>query len=211
MGGQPFYEEIKWKRIQDIVAEAECHVLVVLDCCYAGLAEIDNSEEIWAYSKELFTATCWDTSTADRLAPALCKALKIWNNDSISLSAASLFQRLTAELRQMRTKADESALEGIEVLKKMQRRAEKQLTKSRKNKHDLRIKVLDTRMTMNLLDQEIANQEFKVEELKQKITSAERSRESSQGLYRQPHHLIAPSPTVPSFGGWILRSGKRKV
>ena len=179
----------------------------MLDCCYAGLATITNDAGKLDYAKELIAATSWDTDTSDRLAPALCQALAIWNSDSNTRTAASLFERLTMELRQMRIKADEGELEGIEILERMKRVADRNLKKSRKEHHKLQVQVLDIKIAQAFVEREVEDYEHESDMLQDKLDSAKRHRAATKGQFRQPHYSTAMSPTVT----WNLRPRKGRA
>ncbi|KAL2260467.1 hypothetical protein VTK26DRAFT_5512 [Humicola hyalothermophila] len=71
---------IKWSSIRDTVLSAASDVLLVLDCCAAGGATLQHVH--WqpppgaeAYTKHLFAACGFESSTSDDMTAALCEVL----------------------------------------------------------------------------------------------------------------------------------------
>ncbi|KAM7190683.1 hypothetical protein V8F33_009347 [Rhypophila sp. PSN 637] len=106
-------KEIKWTTIQDFIGAAECDVLVILDCCNAGLARAIGLEDKHTHNlhpKELITASDWGSTTEDRLAAALCEALPTWcHGQTTDRQATSLYKTL---LRTMKDKRDAALRES---------------------------------------------------------------------------------------------------
>ncbi len=87
--------------LKDLIMKAKCDVLVILDCCNAGVV-VKPEDGAVGYSKEVIAATSWGTETYNKLAPALCEALKVWDKQSESRSAKSLFVGINTQLMAMR-------------------------------------------------------------------------------------------------------------
>ncbi|KAF3921460.1 hypothetical protein ABW21_db0205694 [Orbilia brochopaga] len=106
------YCEIEWAIIQDLVNAARCDVLVIVDCCHAGLAKINPYDD--DYAKELIAATSWDSSTYDKLAPSLVSALATWHQNSGTRSSTSLYLALTAALEDMRLGTGDKIIQELQ-------------------------------------------------------------------------------------------------
>ncbi|KAK3296463.1 uncharacterized protein B0H64DRAFT_398332 [Chaetomium fimeti] len=74
---------LKWDAIRTPILSAPCDVLLVLDCCAAGGAGLRHLS--WqppagaeAYTKHLFAACGFESSTSDDMTAALCEVLDEW-------------------------------------------------------------------------------------------------------------------------------------
>jgi len=75
--------EIKWDAIRPIVLGAACDLLLILDCCAAGGANLRHVN--WqpppaaeGFTKHLFAACGFESSTSDDMTAALCDVLDAW-------------------------------------------------------------------------------------------------------------------------------------
>ncbi|KAK0703977.1 hypothetical protein B0T26DRAFT_733502 [Lasiosphaeria miniovina] len=75
--------EVKWDDIRTAVLGAPCDMLLVLDCCAAGGANLGHAS--WqpppsaeGYTKHLFAACGFESSTSDDMTAALCDVLDEW-------------------------------------------------------------------------------------------------------------------------------------
>ncbi|KAK3339800.1 hypothetical protein B0T25DRAFT_467171, partial [Lasiosphaeria hispida] len=75
--------EVKWEDIRPIVLGAPCDVLLVLDCCAAGAANLHHAN--WQpppaterFTKHLFAACGFESSTSDDMTAAMCDILDEW-------------------------------------------------------------------------------------------------------------------------------------
>ncbi|KAL1838713.1 hypothetical protein VTJ49DRAFT_2278 [Mycothermus thermophilus] len=85
---------IKWTSIRNPILSAPCDVLLILDCCAAGAAGLPSQEELdeyanangtsntngtsRPYTKHLFAACGFESSTSDYMTTALCEVLGEW-------------------------------------------------------------------------------------------------------------------------------------
>jgi hypothetical protein len=74
---------VKWDSIRGTVLSAPCDVLLVLDCCAAGGANLRHIN--WqpppgteCYTKHLFAACGFESSTSDDMTAAMCEVLEEW-------------------------------------------------------------------------------------------------------------------------------------
>ncbi|KAL2158152.1 hypothetical protein VTH06DRAFT_4720 [Thermothelomyces fergusii] len=74
---------VPWSAIRDPILSAACDVLLVLDCCAAGAASLRHLH--WqpppgaeAYTKHLFAACGFESSTSDDMTAAMCEVLDEW-------------------------------------------------------------------------------------------------------------------------------------
>lgn len=75
--------EVKWDDVRQIVLGAPCDLLLVLDCCAAGGANLRhvNWQPPYAaegYTKHLFAACGFESSTSDDMTAAMCDVLDEW-------------------------------------------------------------------------------------------------------------------------------------
>ncbi|KAK1751423.1 nipped-B-like protein B [Echria macrotheca] len=74
--------EVKWDDICDDVLGAPCDSLLVLDCCSAGGANLGRAN--WqlptgqAYTKHLFAACGFESTTSDDMTAVMCDVLEEW-------------------------------------------------------------------------------------------------------------------------------------
>jgi hypothetical protein len=125
---------LRWRDIKKFVTNAKHHVLVILDCCYAGGSLTSRGRGLndavqaptpgVSYAKESLSAACWGSTTADRMSPALCKALDQWTVGVLSVE--ELHWNMTDILER----------EG----QKKEQEVRKKLSKFEKRKEDLREK-----------------------------------------------------------------------
>ncbi|KAL2126622.1 hypothetical protein VTI74DRAFT_525 [Chaetomium olivicolor] len=74
---------IKWDAIRSPILSASCDVLLILDCCAAGGANLRHIN--WQpppgtehYTKHLFAACGFESSTSDDMTAAMCEVLDEW-------------------------------------------------------------------------------------------------------------------------------------
>jgi hypothetical protein len=74
---------VKWDTLRDPILSAPCDVLLVLDCCAAGGANLRHIN--WQpprgtemYTKHLFAACGFESSTSDDMTAAMCEVLDEW-------------------------------------------------------------------------------------------------------------------------------------
>ncbi|CZR69171.1 uncharacterized protein PAC_19071 [Phialocephala subalpina] len=91
-----------WQDISNLIMNAQCNVLTILDCCSAGgggtsldsgldkTVENSTKGEGVTYTKELIAATSWKTKTYNKMSKALCKALSQWEDETISANRLQL-------------------------------------------------------------------------------------------------------------------------
>ncbi|VUC30754.1 unnamed protein product [Clonostachys rosea] len=119
--------EIKWSDIKGEVLPAKCDVLVILDCCHSGAASIsanppkfeapDASED---YAKEVIYATHWDSDTSNKMSPALCKALKGWDQGKDPFySANRLVREMATILAEQRLEVEQELTEAVRKLERL--------------------------------------------------------------------------------------------
>lgn len=113
---------VSWGNIRDLLVAAEHNVLIILDCCCSGGSvasmnrrlhgAIDDAPQT-VYAKEVISAASWGSSTADRMSPALCKALNQWTGRNLSVRElhGNITDILEDEGRQMQEELDEKARE----------------------------------------------------------------------------------------------------
>ncbi|KAF3927672.1 hypothetical protein ABW21_db0202633 [Orbilia brochopaga] len=96
-----------------VIAGANVDVLVIVNCCFAGLATVEpglagqtdgsSIKPSTGFAKELICAASWNSiAYHDTLAPALISALDTWFHETTTWSSDSLFSRLEDALRQKR-------------------------------------------------------------------------------------------------------------
>lgn len=76
---------VSWNGIKKLAIKAQCHVLLILDCCLpkgtGDPVEVQNlfppvfEGEEALYTTEVITATVWDSETYDGMSKALCRVL----------------------------------------------------------------------------------------------------------------------------------------
>lgn len=98
-----------WANLKDLVTDATCPVLIILDCCDAGTALSDLApDKPSAYPKDIIVATHWDGAVTDKPVPALCKVLRPWATSSSPRSARNLHLAVTSEFHEIRKKVTRS-------------------------------------------------------------------------------------------------------
>lgn len=188
---------------------AECNVLVIVNCCLAGLAKLSSSER---YAREVITATSWGGLSYYKFAPAMCRALPKWASQSTPHTASSLHRKLTDELESMRREAGKEKMRRIKGLKEKKGVIASQMQKRYKEKRHLMkwIKKLEgynkhltTREIKGLLKtciggsqvikhnerfwKENEHQEEDMKHLESCLADAEAEREESMDWHPQPH------------------------
>ncbi|KAK4233845.1 nipped-B-like protein B [Achaetomium macrosporum] len=85
---------LKWDAIRSTILSAACDVLLILDCCAAGGANLRHID--WqpppgteGYTKHLFAACGFESSTSDDMTAAMCEVLDEWVPPSRSVSRSS--------------------------------------------------------------------------------------------------------------------------
>lgn len=197
------YQKLHWQGVADVIMDAKCPVLVILDCCNAGAAAATPVNlHSNRYPKELIAATSWGLSTSDKLAIALCNVLKPWAESSRSRSARSLHERINKELSELRTNEKRRVESRIDQLKddlaKTNQRIEKLEDKLKSAKRELRHpeKLRDRRRrelesSRRDLEKEIDRLTERTQSQRQKITEKEErlaNLRKSIDSYRQAHH-----------------------
>jgi hypothetical protein len=83
---------IAWRDISGIIIDAHCDTLVILDCCNAGLAAVEDlsgfgTDDLWhEYRKELVGACGWGLKTQNWMSPAMSEAMRDIPNGAMSMS-----------------------------------------------------------------------------------------------------------------------------
>ncbi|KAK0623710.1 hypothetical protein B0T14DRAFT_477676 [Immersiella caudata] len=75
--------EVKWSDIRETILGAPCDLLLILDCCAAGGANLRHvnwqpSKSAEGYTKHLFAACGFESSTSDDMTAAMCDVLDEW-------------------------------------------------------------------------------------------------------------------------------------
>ncbi|KAH8898968.1 hypothetical protein GQ53DRAFT_759188 [Thozetella sp. PMI_491] len=75
--------EVKWEKIRDSLLQAPCDLLLVLDCCAAGganLKHVDWQPEPMAegFAKHLYAACGFESSSRGEMTAGLCDALDVY-------------------------------------------------------------------------------------------------------------------------------------
>ncbi|KAK0646861.1 hypothetical protein B0T16DRAFT_458744 [Cercophora newfieldiana] len=75
--------EVKWDDIREIVLGSPCDLLLILDCCAAGGASLRHvnwqpQKSAEGYTKHLFAACGFESSTSDDMTAAMCDVLDEW-------------------------------------------------------------------------------------------------------------------------------------
>lgn len=123
--------------------KSKCDVLVVLDCCNSGHVATEKLVKADPdYAKEVIAATSWATETQDKLAPALCKALKPWAEDPENLSAGSLQEKLTTELHAALRKKKEEIQRWIGTLKSYRDNVRNDISVAETRVQEVRLKAI---------------------------------------------------------------------
>ena len=106
-----------WSTIHNIIAAAECNVLIILSCCYAGAAEIAPKTQ---HAKELVTISSWnEMSYGSSTGPAIQKAVERWYkgtepSDWTGFKFYSTLSNVIRETRASKIQEHLTALQGYE-------------------------------------------------------------------------------------------------
>ncbi|KAK3313581.1 hypothetical protein B0H66DRAFT_594453 [Apodospora peruviana] len=78
--------EVKWEEIRPTVLGAPCDLLLILDCCAAGGANLGHVNwrpppQAEGYTKHLFAACGFESFTSDDMTAAMCEVLDEWAPD----------------------------------------------------------------------------------------------------------------------------------
>ncbi|KAM7213015.1 hypothetical protein V8F06_011617 [Rhypophila decipiens] len=219
---------IEWTTILDIIRAAECDVLVILDCCNAGLAGARGLEDKHTHnlhSKKLIAASDWGSTTEDRLAAALCEALPTWcHGQPTDRQAKSLYQTLLRIMKDKRDaalresdlamqecsdsiKREEASLKRLNkklsaLEDKMNNETEKHDGAKRKGQaRDKQWEKLD-RETEQVEDI-ISETEHKIKELRSTKKKLEKDQKGVRKSHPQPFH----TNLNPIAGPWTLKGG----
>ncbi|KAK6340970.1 hypothetical protein TWF696_009283 [Orbilia brochopaga] len=181
------YREIDWAVIQGIIDAAKCDVLVIVDCCYAGLAQVNSGDD--TYAKELIAATSWDAYSYGRLAPSLVSALASWHENSESRSSSSLYIALTAAIEDMRLWAGDPVIRELE-----EKRYKAEIDMNRllleKNRLLLDMTQDSGKLALASVEKEIQTLAKSVKSFKEQIAAAKQVRKQAGTMnpqcYKQP-------------------------
>ncbi|KAK3681059.1 hypothetical protein B0T22DRAFT_388620 [Podospora appendiculata] len=77
---------IKWEDLRPTILSAAADLLLILDCCAAGAANLRHVNwqpppQAEGYTKHLFAACGFESSTSDDMTAALCDVLDGWDRD----------------------------------------------------------------------------------------------------------------------------------
>lgn len=96
--------KVKWDSIRGTVLSAACDVLLVLDCCAAGGANLRHVD--WQpppgterYTKHLFAACGFESSTRDNMTAAMCEVLEFWEPPPLPAAPSAASGPATATAR----------------------------------------------------------------------------------------------------------------
>lgn len=163
-----------WSTIHNIIAAAECDVLVIISCCYAGVADITSKNN---HAKELITISSWnEMSDGSFTGPAIQKAVERWYKvaDPSDWTGLKLHSALSNVIRETRASKIQEYLSALEVYERKVNDAKSELAKLK-----------------GLTDSDDSRQKYQREmEAWEKIVQFEKNRlEDAKKCYTQPHFL----------------------
>ena len=80
-------------------------MLIILDCCQAGGADLEHDDfdfpPDWtrsAFTKHIITASKWDRNAVAGLIPTICKSFSIWDKDWGPLTTRTLYREVKDQM-----------------------------------------------------------------------------------------------------------------